>query len=1566
MDKNSTHLKSFFAVSILLLFGNTVSAQLTGTKTIPGDYNSIFDAITALNSQGVGSGGVTFEIAAGYSELSSLPAITASGSAGSPVVFQKSGTGSNPIIYAASGSGTLDGIIRLEGADHITFDGLNLRDTSLNSSTAAQAEWGFALLKAGPANGCQNITIKNCRINLTRTNTATVGIYAANHTPASSTLITVSDPAGTNSYNQFQNNNISNAYTGIRISGSTSSTYYDQQNKIGSMGGGNFIANFGGGSSTAYGIYAIYQNNLEVGYNTVQGAGSTHTTTLYGIFLSTGTNSNADIFYNTVNLSTGSTSSTTYAINNAMGSSGTNNQINIYNNNVSNLSWPTVTSGAFYAVYNTASCFSISMYNNSVSSNVKGGSGSFYAVYNSGSVVNKALMYGNTVSDNLSSSTGTFYGIYSNPGTSTNSDVYDNVVYRNTNGGTFYGLNSTTGNVSNITNNTIYNNSTTGTTITGIYISSGTTVNVSRNKVFDQTSSGASGVANGIHTNGGTTHNLSNNLIGDLKATNSSSTNAVIGLNLAAGTTTNAYYNTIYLNATSTASTFGTSGIYATATPTVTLNNNLVVNLSTAAGSGLTVAHRRGTTSLADFVSSSNNNLYYAGTPSASNLIFYDGTTSFQTIADYKTYVAPAESASVTENPVFLSTTGTSSGFLHIDPSESTAVESGGQPVPGFIDDYDAQAVRTGYPLAAQVNGGGTAPDIGADEGDFSPVTLDVSALSLIRPFLTGCPVSSDTVSVRIINNSPMSLDFSVNPVTITASVSGPNPVTFSPVVINTGTLAGGATMDIDVSTNYNMTAAGTYTFNASTALSGDGNATNDAMNAVTIEVSGGIAAASSSSDCQGSSFTLGVSGNSGPVQWQRFDETTSTWINETGTGSTSSSYIVTPADTTIYRALTCGSYPSVADTINVIIANPAITTGDSNCGPGIVNLSATGAPLLNWYNSTSSNTPVYTGSTYAPNLSATTTYYVESLVPAGNKVRITEADLGTNDRIEIQNLSPDVVNTAGWVVAASNSYTNINSVNTIYWNLPATMQPGEVLFKTDQSSSPNYWGNNLFWNPGAFPSFAGWVMIVDNNGKVVDFAAWGWPASDIQGMSVTINGFPVTIGSSWVGDGINVTTVPSTSSVSRIGNSESDSNADFAIEALTVGTQNSSLAYPWGCKASTRTAVTGTIHEIPVATASSNNISCYGAADGSATANVSLGTVPYTYSWSTGGTLATETGLSAGTYMVIVADANGCSDTVSAMITEPAALIVSVSVTDECGSTGNGSSTATVTGGTSPYAYAWNTTPAQTTATATGLSAGTYTVIVTDDNACADTISVTLNSLMLPNIVAAFSDTLICEGSSLILSATGANSYVWDNGAGNDDSVSVTPSAPADYIVTGTAANGCSSTDTVSVDFIPAPVASFTLSGSPAVTFTNMSVNANSYSWNFGDGSAAETTTSPSHTFTADGTYNVTLVASNECTSDTLIQQVVIIGTGVRSYASAEFVVAPNPSNGRFNISFKGSVEESVIRIMDAQGKIVYHEISKDASFEKQVDLSSHAKGVYYLHLTSGKNTYTRHLVIN
>ncbi|HNM26468.1 MAG TPA: hypothetical protein PKL15_13595, partial [Saprospiraceae bacterium] len=374
--------RTAFLASLFMLIGlNAAQAQLTGTKNIPGDYTTISAAVTDLNTQGVGAGGVVFNIAAGHTEtISATISLTATGTSADPITFQKSGSGANPKITSYTGgtgtpgSATQDGIWRLVGSDYVTIDGIDLMENAANTANPATMEYGYALYKSSGTNGCQNVTIKNCTITLNRVNNATGsgpavdgsrGIDMVNATPtAATTALTVTAASGSNSNNKFFSNTIQNCNIGIAMIGYAAAspfTLADTGNDVGgsSAATGNTIKNYGGGgtSSPAAGVRTLAQYGLNISYNTINnndGGGLNHATTLRGIYVNTATSANATISFNTLSIKSGATTSQLSVIENVSGSTAAGNTISINNNTIINCSYTAQTTGIIYGIYNNA------------------------------------------------------------------------------------------------------------------------------------------------------------------------------------------------------------------------------------------------------------------------------------------------------------------------------------------------------------------------------------------------------------------------------------------------------------------------------------------------------------------------------------------------------------------------------------------------------------------------------------------------------------------------------------------------------------------------------------------------------------------------------------------------------------------------------------------------------------------------------------------------------------------------------------------------------------------------------------------------------------------------------------------------------------------------------------------------------------------------------------------------------------------------------------------------------------------------------------------------------------
>jgi hypothetical protein len=762
---NQILMKKIYFLLLLLPASLLSFCQLTGIKSIPGDYASVSAAVTDLNIQGVGPGGVVFNVATGYTETLSAALVvtitTNPSSASRPVLFQRSGAGANPMItaFTPGASTTVDGIFIINGADYITINGIDLQENSSNTTATQQMEWGYALVKTSTSNGSQYNTIKNCSVTLNKANTASVGIYSGNHIITITTALTVNNFAGTNSYNKYYNNTIQNCFHGIDLNGYVAAAapydYYDKANEIGTTGTGrNQILNFGGGATgTVNGITCNAQNLVKIFNTNIDNSGGAATsTTMNGILTGTGTNANVDIYNDTITLSSSATTSALNGINNTSGGTGAGNNINIYNCVVSNCSYTTATSGEFRGISGSATASYYNLYNNTVSNNTLSGSGTLSAIFMSASSATLVLnisVHDNTANANTRTGATGNLRVLNIDATAAAINAYNNIVTNNSNSASsgttngYYDL-AGVGFVENVYNNQIYNlTGGTGETI-ALYASSGPiaasslkrisgnlihditanttgftggifhdycmTSNTYQNTIYNITNNTATGGTPAVFgirvgTNNGIQTFINNNFISELKAPNASNVSAIRGLSLegSAAASMYVYHNTIYLNATSTGANFGTTPVFCSSGAiSHDLRNNIFADASTPAGTGRVIAIQRNIATLTNYNLLSGHNCLYAGTPGANNLVFYDGTNADQTAQAMKNRVGPREQASFSEIPPFISLV--SPFNLHLQTGAATQCESGGQPVAIVTTDFDGNTRNV------------STPDAGADE----------------------------------------------------------------------------------------------------------------------------------------------------------------------------------------------------------------------------------------------------------------------------------------------------------------------------------------------------------------------------------------------------------------------------------------------------------------------------------------------------------------------------------------------------------------------------------------------------------------------------------------------------------------------------------------------------------------------------------------------------------------------------------------------------------------------------------------------------------------------------------
>ena len=237
------------------------------------------------------------------------------------------------------------------------------------------------------------------------------------------------------------------------------------------------------------------------------------------------------------------------------------------------------------------------------------------------------------------------------------------------------------------------------------------------------------------------------------------------------------------------------------------------------------------------------------------------------------------------------------------------------------------------------------------------------------------------------------------------------------------------------------------------------------------------------------------------------------------------------------------------------------------------------------------------------------------------------------------------------------------------------------------------------------------------------------------------------------------------------------------------------------GCQASSTQTVSVGQPQVDVTTV---NVSCFGAADGTATANVTGGSGNYTFAWTPGGqNTQTVNGLSPGSYTVTVNDVTlGCADDVNFDILEPNEITGVMTATNAC-SPDLGTASVAASGGAGGFTYAWNNSTS-TSSSAINLDSAMHIVVVTDNNGCTYTDSI-LVQIFPPVSVSTFPNANILYGECAPLGAAGAVTYQWES---SDDltcedcqSPIACPPVTTTYCVTGIDGNGCIDTACMKVN---------------------------------------------------------------------------------------------------------------------------------------------------------------------
>ena len=401
-------------------------------------------------------------------------------------------------------------------------------------------------------------------------------------------------------------------------------------------------------------------------------------------------------------------------------------------------------------------------------------------------------------------------------------------------------------------------------------------------------------------------------------------------------------------------------------------------------------------------------------------------------------------------------------------------------------------------------------------------------------------------------------------------------------------------------------------------------------------------------------------------------------------------------------------------------------------------------------------------------------------------------------------------------------------------------------------------------------------ITATDNNGCTATASA---TITQPNTLSITIAS-EINVLCNGLDDGSATANVPNGGSLPYTYVWNPGGQTNLTASNLSAGSYTITATDNNGCTASASVTISQPANGVAISIASITNVACNGNSSGSITATVaSGGTAPYTYNWTpSGGTGLTASNLSAGSYTITVTDNNGCTDTASATVTQPAtAVAINIaSQTNILCVPNSGSATANpASGGTGPYTYAWAPSGG-TNLTASNLSAGTYTINATDNNGCTASASVTITQSGTTLYIAIASrTTLACAGMGYISSqaATGGTppyNYVWAP-SGGTNLTTITTLGAGTYTITATDSNGCTATASETIT-LP-PTLSIAVSGvSVSGCFGNSNGSASAapsggtlpytYAWSPSGGTNATVSG------LSAGTYTVTLTDSNGCTA--------------------------------------------------------------------------------------------------
>jgi gliding motility-associated-like protein len=440
---------------------------------------------------------------------------------------------------------------------------------------------------------------------------------------------------------------------------------------------------------------------------------------------------------------------------------------------------------------------------------------------------------------------------------------------------------------------------------------------------------------------------------------------------------------------------------------------------------------------------------------------------------------------------------------------------------------------------------------------------------------------------------------------------------------------------------------------------------------------------------------------------------------------------------------------------------------------------------------------------------------------------------------------------------------------------------------------SNNY---NYNWNtsPAQTTQTASGLGVGSYNATVSDANGC---TTTVVGLNVVVNGPTVPLSSNATGTNVlcfgsnsGVATVTANGGTGNYSYLWNTGNTTSSISGLPVGTYSVLVSDANGCTVNSISTVTisGPSAALSASIGSQNNVLCFGQNSGSIISNINGGSGLYNYLWSNGSTSANISGLPAGVYSLTATDRNGCTSSVSASVTlssPSTALNASLSTQNNvnCFGQTTGAATINVSGGTGSYNFNWSN--GATSQNISGLSTGTYTVTISDQNGCtlSPTVSVNISGPSGPiNASISGQTNVLCFAQSngtataIAIGGSGAYNYTWSTIPAQNQA-QATGLAAGSYTVTVTDANGCTVGSTSSV-IINQPLNILTaavntqsnvscvgLSDGTAIASASGGTGLYNFLWSNGETNAAIAGL-------AAAVYSVTVSDANNCSSNSSV----------------------------------------------------------------------------------------------